>query len=145
MRKGLSCLPHLHMLKSLPSSKAQLSFHLLQGPPPLCQETIHDSSEQLRFAEPKLYANPYVICLHSPFNPRESSCCAGSHKSALWSLRNLDSKLDPATAFGKSLKFSLRLRSPKLVLGYGGGAVSRVPSTHTADAPQEVRKPPGSH
>lgn len=33
MRKGLSCLPRLHMLKSLPSSKVQLSCHLLQGSP----------------------------------------------------------------------------------------------------------------
>lgn len=57
---GLTCLPCLHILKFLPSSKAQLSSP--PGVPPLCQEAMRNSSKQLAFAEPTLYANPYITC-----------------------------------------------------------------------------------
>ena len=115
MRKGLTCLPCIHILKFLPSSKAQLSS-------PLCQEAMRDSSKQLAFAEPTLYANPYVTCLHIPFKPRESSLLPWE---PLWCPRNLDSNLDPATAFGKSLNFSLILDPANWV----ERGCERVPST----------------
>lgn len=83
---------------------------------------MRDSSKQLAFAEPTLYANPYVTCLHIPFKPRELSLLPWE---PLWCLRNLDSNLDPATAFGKSLNFSLVLDPANWV----EGGCERVPST----------------
>ena len=60
-----------------------------------------------------------ISMLHAYISHLIVLAALGATSCTLGVSRNLDLNLDPATAFGKSLNFSLNLRSPKL----GGGGL----------------------